>query len=281
MDQKKGNFSKQNKKSLFFILVLIFLINFSLKIFKIDSIPPGATYDEIVYVAESQIILKYGSDAGGQWRPWHLLPSKKLYSELTSTSLIPGFLIFPNNQILASKFVPIIMGSAIPVLLALIVYFFIRNKTFLLSTALVATLNPWIFQFSRMGFDSLFSSFFYLLGIVFLLYLNNWWKLFSLMPFFCGFFQYQGHKVIIVPLIMLVCLLFFVRDFSKLKKNQPKKFFVENLPILLILIFFIFLSVNYVMRLRNSVSATRITELAPIDQTILSNTVIEKKKTGF
>jgi hypothetical protein len=49
----------------------------------------------MVYIAESQIILKYGTDASGQWRPWHLLPSKKMYAELTSTSLIPGFFNFP------------------------------------------------------------------------------------------------------------------------------------------------------------------------------------------
>jgi len=116
---KKKSFNLTRKKQLLFLIIILFLLNFILKIFRIDSIPPGATYDEIVYVAESQMILKHGTDASGQWRPWSLSPSKELYSELTSTTLIPGFLVFPNNPVLASKIIPVIMGSAVPVFLAL------------------------------------------------------------------------------------------------------------------------------------------------------------------
>ena len=58
MGQKKVAKLKKNgiKRQLLLFLFLIFLINFILKISKISSIPPGATYDEMVYVAESQII---------------------------------------------------------------------------------------------------------------------------------------------------------------------------------------------------------------------------------
>ncbi len=278
---QKNSLKKSQKKSIFLLLVLIFLINFACKTFKINSIPPGATYDEMVYVAEAQIILKHGTDASGEWRPWQLLPSKTLYSELTSSTLIPGFLIFPNNPVLASKFVPVIMGSAIPILLALIVYYFTRKKSFLLCTALVASLNPWIFQFSRMGFDSLFSSFFYLLGIVFLLYFGQWKKLWAIIPLFLGFFQYQGHKIIIIPLLMLLYCSFLLKDLIALKKKQFKKVFLKHLPVLIVLIFFIFLSINYAMRLRSSVAAERMLEIALIKQDELSNSVIEQRRLAF
>lgn len=283
MGRKTIQFSKKKPQtnSLILLLVLIFLINFACKIFKINSIPPGATYDEMVYVAEAQIILKYGTDVSGEWRPWQLLPSKTLYSELTSSALIPGFLIFPNNPVLASKLVPTIMGSAIPILLALIVYYFIRKKSFLFCTALVASLNPWIFQFSRMGFDSLFSSFFYLLGIVFLLYFGQWKKLLAIIPLFLGFFQYQGHKVIIIPLLMLLYFSFLLKDWTELKQKQFKKVFLKNLPVLIILIFFIFLSINYAMRLSSSLAAERISEITFINQDELSNSVIEQRKLAF
>ncbi|NLG06106.1 MAG: hypothetical protein GX559_00185 [Candidatus Pacebacteria bacterium] len=283
MGRKTIQFSKNKpqKNSLVLLLIIIFLINFACKIFKINSIPPGATYDEMVYVAEAQIILKYGTDVSGEWRPWQLLPSKTLYSELTSSTLIPGFLIFPNNLVLASKFVPVIMGSAIPLLLALIVYYFFRKKSFLLCTALVASLNPWIFQFSRMGFDSLFSSFFYLLGIVFLLYFAQWKKLLALIPLFLGFFQYQGHKIIIIPLLALLYFSFLLKDWTALKKKQFKKVFLKNLPVLIILVFFIFLSINYVMRLSSSLAAERMSEITFINQDELSDSVIEQRRLAF
>lgn len=273
------------KKNFLIFLFLIFLLNFALKIFKISSIPPGLTYDELVYVAESQVILEHGTDVSGDWRPWHLSPSKPLYSELTSTTLIPGFLLFPNNPFLASKIVPVLMGSAIPVLLALIVFYFFKNKTYLLSVAFVATLNPWVFQFSRMGFDSLFSIFFYLLGIVLLLYLTQWWKLLATIPFFWGFFQYQGHKTILIPLIGLIYLILLIEKFVEYKKDKfvdkLKKIFTKTLAVLLVLIFAFLLTSNYLSRLKTMSSAVRSEEFSLIDQEALANMVIEKRRLAF
>ncbi len=275
----------KTKKNLLILLFLIFLANFALKIFKISSIPPGLTYDELVYVAESQVIFKHGTDVSGNWRPWYFSPSKPLYSELTSTTLIPGFLLFPDNSVLASKIVPVLMGSAIPIFLALIVFYFFKNKTYLLSAALFATLNPWIFQFSRMGFDSLFSIFFYLLGLVSLLYLSKWWKLLAIVPFFWGFFQYQGHKIILIPLVGLVYLMFFIEEFVKYKKlgfgDKLKKIFIKTLPTLLVLIFTFLLTANYLYRLKTMNSAMRSEEFSLIDQETLANIVIEKRRLAF
>lgn len=283
MGQKKGKFFKKTckKNRLLFFLIIIFLFNFVFKIFKIESIPPGSTYDEMVYVTESQIILKYGTDASGQWRPWSLSPSTESFSELTSTTLIPGFVIFPNNPILASKIIPVLMGSLLPIFLALIVYYFAKKEIYLFSTALVATFNPWIFQFSRMGFDSLFSIFFYLFGIVLLLYLKKWWKMLASLAFFWGFFQYQGHKVILLPLIFLFYLILFIEELSLKNKNKFKTVFFETLPVLFLLVFAIFLTSNYLLRLKTLKSSSRVTEFSLIDQSELSDIVVEKRKLAF
>jgi hypothetical protein len=100
-----------SRRRMVVLLVVSFLINLVLKSAFIQSIPPGATYDEIVYVAEAQSILHYGTDLKGVWTPWRLEPSDPSYSELTSTTLIPGFLLFPSNPVLASKFMPVVLGS--------------------------------------------------------------------------------------------------------------------------------------------------------------------------
>lgn len=280
MGQKRAVRLKKNSinKQLLIFLSLIFLINFVLKISKISSIPPGATYDEMVYITESQIILKYGTDASGQWQPWQLSPAQALYSELTSTTLIPGFLLFSNNQILASKIIPVLMGSMIPILLALIVYYFVQKNIFLISTTIVATFNPWIFQFSRMSFDSLFSVFFYLLGMVMLLYLKHCWKTLASLAFFWGFFQYQGHKIILIPFLLLFYLILFIQEFSIDKKNRFKKAFIKTFPVLVMVLFSILLTSNYLLRLKTMEASTRINEFSLIDQNELSNMVMEKRK---
>jgi hypothetical protein len=276
------NFIQKNKVLFFFLI--IFLINFSLKIYKINSIPPGATYDEMVYVTESQMILEHGTDLSGQWRPSSLSPSNESYSELTSTTLLPGLLIFPNNPIVASKIVPILMGSLIPIFLALMVYYFFQKKIYLFSTALITTFNPWVFQFSRMGFDSIFSSFFYLLGLVILFYAKKWWKLSAIIAFFWGFFQYQGHKVVLFPLLLLVYLTLLIKElfrYKKFEKNRLKTIFIRTLPVLMVLLFSLFLTVNYFLRLDNLLSSSRKEEISVIDQIALSEIVNDKRKLVF
>jgi hypothetical protein len=258
------------------ILTLGFLFNFLVKWQNIDSIPPGATYDEIIYIAESQNILKYGTDLSGEWRPWHFEPSDGMYTELTSTVLIPGFIIFPNNPILASKLMPVLLGSLIPLFIALIVYYFYRKPIFLITTIVVTTLNPWMFQFSRTGFDSLFSIFFYLLGILMLLYLRNWLKLWSTIPFLLGFFQYQGHKPLLIPLITIVSLILLIQMYNFSKKRF---IFSKNVvPIIIVFIFSLILSGVYMLRLNALSSSVRSDEIRIMDSSVVTRMVDEKRR---
>lgn len=269
------NIFTKKYKSVLLLVVLIIALNLLLKWLRIESTPPGTTYDEIIYASEAQVILKYGTDLSGNWRPWHLAPSDGMYSELTSTTLIPGFIVFPNNPILASKLVPVILGSLIPALLGLIVYYFYREKIFLLSTGLIATLNPWIFQFSRMGYDSLFSIVFYLIGIVCLLYFSSWKKLWAILPFFWGFFQYQGHKLVLVPLVLITTISIIVKTH---KQNKYKQTFKLNLPLLTIVIFSLVLTLGYLLRLSSISSSVRMNEFSITDQSIISREVDEKRR---
>jgi hypothetical protein len=264
-----------------FLLLGFFLLNLFLKFLFIKSTPPSATYDEIIYVAEAQSIVKYGTDLTGNWRPWHLEPSDSYYTELTSTVLTPGFILFPNNPILAAKFVPILLGSLIPILLGLIVFKLTSKKGALIATILIATLNPWIFQFSRMGYDSLFSVGFYLIGIVSLLYFKNWKKLWSLIPFFLGFYQYQGHKVLLVPLVGIVFLYIYFKQFSiKDILNKYKKIILnkELLATFFVLSFSLILTISYLVRLPNLTSGERISEFSFYDQTELASEVNKQRR---
>lgn len=181
------------------LCLMIFLVNILLKSLFLTSISPVITYDEMYYLGEAQSIVTSATDTTGSWRPWYLAPAHSMYDELTGTTQALGFLLFPYNSFFSFRCIPIVMGSLLPVLLGLIAYRPFNRKLVFVLTALIATTNPWIFQFSKMGFDSLFSIFFYNLGIVLLLYLRGWRKLWALLSFFWGFFQYQGHKPLLGP----------------------------------------------------------------------------------
>lgn len=275
MAQSRFKFSIKN------LAFLFFFANFALKVFLIDSIPPAPTYDELIYIAEAQAIVKYGTDLTGNWRPWHLEPSDSYYTELTSTVLTPGFILFPNNPILAAKFVPLLLGSFLPISLGLLAFRLRREKSVFILTALVATLNPWIFQFSRMGYDALFSISFYLMGILLLLYLSNWKKLWAVVPLFLGFYQYQGHKPLLVPFIFL-CVLFLIIEKYEVRKifANFKKIIIDKniISAVVVFVFSVVLTGVYLVQLPNLSSGERISNFSIYDEVELSSQVNDARR---
>jgi hypothetical protein len=231
------------------------------------------------YTTEAQALIVSGSDTTGNWRPWYLSPANPIYSELTGTVTALGFLLFPGVPLLAAKFVPILLGSALPVLLGLISFRLTNNKTAFLATALLATGNPWIFQFSRMGFDSLFSSSLYMLGLVLLLFLKKWKILYSLIPFTVGFYQYQGHKPLLAPLVILFILYLIIEKESW--KFLPK-FKVKNwLPHIAVAVFCVLLVGIHILRLPYLSSAVRIKETLILDPATAAERVNINRRLTF
>lgn len=276
--------SKLKKLELKQLVLGFFIINLILKIVFIKSTPPSATYDEIIYIGEAQSIVKYGTDLAGGWRPWHLEPSDSYYTELTSTVLVPGFILFPNDPILAAKLVPILLGSLLPIMLGLTAYRLKRRKLVFVFTALFATLNPWVFQFSRLGYDSLFSVGFYSIGLVGLLYLKDWKKLWTLIPFFFGFYQYQGHKVLLVPLIGLVFFYQFFDNYELLDVLKKFKKVIKDKSLLstfVPLLFALLLTVTYLIRLPHLTSGERISEFSFYDELQLIDEVNEQRRVAL
>lgn len=243
--------------------IIFFLFNVFIKSLFINTVPPILQDSEIYYATEGMSIIVSGSDVTGKWNPLSFTPANPNFSELSGSILIPGFLLFPNNVFLAAKFMSVIFGSLLPILLALIGFRLTNNKGIFLTTAIIATLNPWIFQFSRMSFDSLYSSFFYTLGIVLLLYLKNWQCLWSLLPFFIGFYQYQGHKPLLGPLVFITVI------YLIFEKKQVKKMFPQIVVLIITLIFFFI----YLWRLPQLSSSVRLQNEILFDKTEVSKQV--------
>ncbi len=268
------------RKPVFVMAICLFAFNLIAKSFMIHSIPPGSVYDEIIYVSEAQAFLKLGSDITGTWHPLKLEPADGMYTELTSIMHLPGFLIFRNDPILASKFAPIILGSLIPVLLSLITYHFHRKVKLATITGIVLTLNPWIFEFLRMSFDSLFSISFYLIGITLLLFLNKWGKLLAFIPFFLGFYQYQGHKVLLVPFVFICVILIALEQLVQTKEKYSKKTLTSPSVLAATSVFIacILLTTNYLIRISSLTTSVRMSEYSIIDKAELSRFVDERRR---
>jgi uncharacterized membrane protein len=255
--------------TMFIWIIIFFVVNIVIKSINITSTPPSLTYDELYYAAEAQGIMMDSSDASGTWRPWHLAPSNSIYSELTGTTLIPGFLLFPHNPMLAVKSMSILVGSLIPILLALIAYRLSGSKSVTITTLIIGTLNPWMFQLSRMSFDSLYSVFFYTLGILLFLTLKSKQLLWSLLPFTMGFFQYQGHKPLLIPIIV-ICAAY--------KWYESKKISIPSISVLIIATA---LTVSYAIRLPHLSASVRMQEYDLLNQAGMSNRVDYVRRLSF
>lgn len=266
-----------------FILIVVLIFTLGIRLINIRSNPPGQTYDEIIYLSEAKAIAKFGSDLTGRWHPWQLAPADGWYSELTSTTWVPAFLLFGNDPLVASRITSVLMGSLLPLIIGLIAVRLFHTKDVLLPVVIVTSLNPWLFEFSRMSFDSFPSVFFYFLGLLLLLWPSGWHKLWSIAPFFWGFFQYQGHKPLLVPFVFLAVLFLLAEDTKKASSSQrwwrsQRANLRANIPALLVACFAVVLTVSYLYRLPALSSSVRTENFLPFETETISDAVNEQRR---
>jgi hypothetical protein len=268
-----------------YLAVLLFALNLCLTFTNYSSLPAGQTYDEIIYLSEARSLVKYGTDLSGQWRPWFLAPSDGWYAELTSATWVPGFILFPHNPALAVRFTSGLMGSALPVLVALLITRLYREKRLFLVAGLVLSFNPWIFEFSRMSFDSLPSVTLYTLGLLVLLSASGWKKLVSIPVLFWGFYQYQGHKPLLVPFVALAVVFLLAEAWNSNAKHDKSSVIKKslnlvrkNLPALCVSVFAVVLTASYLVRLPTLTSSVRTENFSIFNEDAIASRVNESRR---
>lgn len=226
-----------------FFTGLVFSLAIFTRFYRLESLPLGRQYDELVYILNAQAAILCGSNLNNDWQPWSFKPVMPMYSELTTTMLMPWLSLHLPLKI--ASFLPFILISLLsPLLLALIVYHLSHSKRVAYWTWLIALFNPFIWQMGRLGFDSMWSFFFYLLGTWLFLCLSKWQKLWSLIPFVLGFYQYQGHKAL---LPFLILSLTFYQVWPLLKQKFNRKKWRQFLPEILLSLTLISLTTFYVL----------------------------------
>lgn len=268
---------KEKKVPLIIIATVIFLL-FS-RFYKILEVPTALVHDELIYVMQAKSLRLTGTDMSGQWNPWSLQPFNSAFAELPSI-LMSLAISSTANPILNAKLIHILVGIALPFVLSWFAFGIWKNKHFALCTLIVASVNPWMWQFSRMMFDSLFSVFFYLLAGAIILNVKNWWKLLALPALFFAFYQYQGLKLIFIPFILLVCG--FVLIEKKLlfnKKFITSKFDSEIWSVLIISILSIILFFYYLMiALPQQSASARLSQIVFFEKEYITQEVTQNRQ---
>lgn len=257
---------------------LIFITSLLFKTIYLSNIPTSFHPDELMYLVQAKSFFLQGTDLSGHWKPQLLNTFNQMYAELPSAIWSLGYL-FTSNLVIGPRIISVILGTSITILITAIIHKIHKNKYLALLTFFVFSFSPFILQMSRMTFDVLPALFFYLVGIAISFYLKGWKRIFALPFYILGFFQYQGFKIILLPLV-IATEVFYQHYFQPKTTTACKK--SAWLPSAVnILSIFILLIIYLTLILPNQAVSGRIsnqTILGPEYQTTISGYVNTERR---
>lgn len=190
---------------------ILLVVTLGLRLIWLHQIPVAITHDEVFYANQARALSISGTDLSATWSPLSLTSSHPLFAEWPGVVMVPGFWLFADQPFMAYRFSYAVLGSVVPLLLAYICWQLFKKQKLSLIVFCLAAVNPWLFQVSRHGFDVLFTVVFYLSGLAIILGARGYAKWWSAPLLLTGFFQYQGGKVLLVPLLLLTLLYLLAR----------------------------------------------------------------------
>ncbi|EKD94536.1 MAG: hypothetical protein ACD_26C00034G0071 [uncultured bacterium] len=208
------------------ILISIIVLAFFLRIYKvadlesfaykITSIPPSLNWDETSIGYNAYSILKTGRDEWGQFMPIHFksFGEYKLPAQIYAS--IPAIAVFGLNEF-GVRITPVVYGTLSVLLLYLLVQELYRKKVISLISAFLLAVSPWHIQLTRASFESSFSLFWFLLGVLLLIkgLKTKKWIIISMVPFVVSVYTYNTARIF-TPLFLFV---FYLLNFKFFLKN--------------------------------------------------------------
>lgn len=220
------------------LTVIIFLTVLAavLRLWRLDSVPPGLYQDETAIGYNAYSILTTGKDEHGVSYP--------LYFKSFGDWKLPVYiyLTVPSVKLFGLTPIAVRLPSAIFGILSVpLMYFLVRKVTEneslgLLSTALL-TINPWHIHYSRATYEVTIAFFFFLAGTLSLSYWLSQRKpgtfVLSVLCFFVAMYAYNLTRILSPILFVISFLSFHAHPY---KKRLSKEGWVGALLIILLLI---------------------------------------------
>jgi len=193
------------KKILFFLVLLLFLIT---RVYKIASIPPSVYWDEASIGYNAYSVLKTGRDEWGEFLPLHFRAFGEFKLPVYIYSVVPLVKIFGLNEI-AVRLPAVFYSLGTLVLMYLLTKRITGKKAIGLLSSFILSISPWLFIFSRTGYEVTAGLFFFLLGTYLFLIndKNKFYLPFGILGFILSFYSYNSFRIIIP--IWLFALLFY------------------------------------------------------------------------
>ncbi len=203
-----------------FLVFLIVLLAFALRVYNISEYPAGLNADEAAIGYNAYSLIQTGKDEFGH--PWPInFQSFNDYKPGFYFYLVFPFVKFIGLNEFAVRLPSVILGT----LTVLLIYFLVvelgmgKNRTMPFLSSLLLAISPWHLHFSRGGWESNASVFFMVMGIfAFLKSLkNNRWFFVSVLSLILAMYTYHSARVIVPFLIIGLLISYFSNIFKQIK----------------------------------------------------------------
>ncbi|BCX14753.1 MAG: hypothetical protein KatS3mg088_436 [Patescibacteria group bacterium] len=221
-------------------LILIIIISFFLRFYKVTEVPPSLNWDEVSIGYNAYSILKTGKDEWNEFLPLHFksygeykLPAQIYFS-------IPAIAIFGLNDF-SVRITPVVYGTLTIIFLYFLALEVSKSKAIALISSFFLAVSPWHIQLTRASFESSFALMWVILGMIYLVkgFKKRKFFIFSALFFALSMYTYNSARGF-VPIFILTLIPFYLRDFLREKRASLFSGFLFLILILPIFNFLLF-----------------------------------------
>ncbi|MEI7998731.1 MAG: glycosyltransferase family 39 protein [Candidatus Omnitrophota bacterium] len=206
-----------NKLFTTLIVLLILAVNI-LRFWQLDQVPYGFNVDELSGSVTIQCMETEGVDA-------HLIPHPIFADQHYGTPKPPVYTypavlwekIFGHTADRLRAFTA--FGNVLAILGLFVLTRMLFCNSYALLVTLIASLSPWIWGLSRIGYESTFCNTFIIWGIFFFLRKDKWLdKIIAGFLFACAMYVYPPERLH-VPLLLVPLFIFHIIKYKRLQKG--------------------------------------------------------------
>lgn len=223
-----------------FLLVLICLFFLLTRFYKIVEIPPSVYWDEASIGYNAYSVIQTGKDEWGKFLPIHFRAFGEFKLPVYIYSVVPFVKIFGLNAF-SVRLPSVLFSLGIVILIFFLAKKLSGNAKVGLFSSFFVSISPWLFIFSRTGYEATAGLMFYLLGtLLFLQKINGRFLFFALASFVLSAYSYNSFRIIspLTILILMIC-----------RKDEIKEIFKKDLVYMILGVVLLLLSSIPIFRL--------------------------------
>lgn len=243
------------------LLIVIIFLAFTLRVYKLDSVPPSISWDEAAFGYNGWTIANYGRDEYGKFLPLYFKSfgddKHPVHIYLTAISVkLLGLSEF------STRLPSAIFGTSNVLLIYFLAKLLLKKEIISFAAAFFLAISPYNIHFSRFNHEANIVLFFLMLALILFFYSIKKQKkilVFSALSFAICFLTYHSAKIV-VPFIVLFLFIIYCREILRDRAD-----FILSIFVAIILLVTIFLN-------------PQLLGIARVNQTSLGKETVEKTK---